>query len=149
MNELDEDVLLATVELVGRTGAKNFEIGWLNDPGEPSYEAHGPQWWCKAQYRGERLFVEGFDRPDDACQALAERLLHGAKCNHCGALVALSDDGAFAFQTAHLVDGTTWTAEQASAAGQCRWRREGPHWKRGCEGRKPSRREKRARRNRW
>lgn len=145
---LDTDAVLACVELVGRTGAKNFEIGWLNDVGEPAFAQHGPQWWAKAQYRGERLFVEDFAMPDEACQALAERLLYGAKCTHCGGLVALSDEGAFAFERGYLMDGTTWTADEAAAAGQCRWERVGAHWKRGCEERRLSRREKRARRNR-
>lgn len=143
---LSTDALLACVEMVGRTGAKDFELGWLNDPGESAYVKHGAQWWAKAQYLGERIFVEDFDRPDDACQALAERLLYGAKCTHCGGLVALSDEGAFAFESGRLMDGTTWTVDEAAAAGQCRWQRVGPHWKRGCEGRKPSRREKRANR---
>jgi hypothetical protein len=144
----DRDALLAAVDLVGRTGARDFEIGYLNDADEPAFAAHGPQWWAKAQYRGERIFVEDHTRPDAAAEALAVRLLTGAKCKHCGGLVALADDGALAFAEAHLVDGTSWTSEEAAAAGQCRWRRVGTRWERGCESRRPTRREKRARKRR-
>lgn len=141
----DSDALIAAVELIGRSGAREFEVGYLNDTDEPAFAEHGPQWWAKAQYRGERLIVEDFTRPDHAADALAKRILEGGMCNHCKALVAFDDDGAFAYERAHLLDGTEWTAEQAEAAGQCVWRREGRHWKRGCEGKKPTRREKRAR----
>ncbi len=128
----DEDVLVATVGLVGRTGAKDFEIGYLNDEGEPAYEQHGAQWWAKAQYRGARIMVDDHPGPIEACQALAERLLTGAKCK-CGRLVALGAFGATAYAEAQMADGTTWTAKEAAAAGQCRWRRRGKHWRRDCE----------------
>lgn len=128
----DEDILLATVELVGRTGAKNFEIGWLNDPGEPAYEKHGPQWWVKAQYKGARIQVEDFADPNSACDALAVRLLTGAKCK-CRKLVALASSGAIAYDDVRMADGSVWTFAEAERAGQCRWRRRGKHWRRGCE----------------
>lgn len=129
---LDEDVLLACVELVGRTGARNFEIGWLNDPDEPAYEQHGPQWWAKAQLKAGRIIEENHPGPTEVCNALAVRILTGAKCK-CGKLVALSSLGAVAYDDVTMADGSRWSAADAERAGQCRWRRVGKHWKRGCE----------------
>lgn len=129
---LDEDVLVATMDLIGRSGAKNTEIGWLNDPGEPAYEKHGAQWWIKAQYKGARIITEDHPGPTEACEAIAQQILKGAKCK-CGKLVALGAFGAFAYFEGHMADGTTWTAAEAAAAGQCRWRRRGKKWRRDCE----------------
>ena len=60
MTPLDTDELLAAVDLVGRAGASQFEIGWLNDEDDPAYAERGAEWWAKATYQGTRLIVEGF-----------------------------------------------------------------------------------------
>lgn len=126
---LDEDALIAAVDLVGRSGAREFEIGYLHDDVPPEQAG----WWAHAQYRGARISAEDQPGPVAAAEALAQQLLKGAKCAHCGGLVALSDAGAFAYENVRLVDGSEWTAEQARAAGQCRWRRVGRRWERACE----------------
>lgn len=120
--------MLAAVDLIGRSGATGFEVGYLHED-VPAEEA---AWWAKAQYKGARLQVEGQRGPVEACEALARRVLLGAKCAHCHGLVALSDRGAVAFGSS-MVDGSTWTIDQARAAGQCRWTRMGARWARGCE----------------
>ena len=129
---LDEDLLVACADLVGRCGASNFEIGWLNDPGEPAYTKHGAQWYAHAQLRGARITAEDHPGPTEACDALCVRLLTGAKCK-CGKLVALSSAGAIAYDDVTMADGTTWTRDEAKRVGQCRWVRDGKRWKRGCE----------------
>lgn len=128
---LDEDVLIAAVDLVGRAGARELEVGYLNDEDDPAFAVDGPAWWAHAAYGGHRITVEGFDRPDAAAEALAVKILTGAKCR-CGRLVALSDDGAV-FTTGAMADGTRWTPEEAKAAGQCRWRRDGRRWEPSCD----------------
>lgn len=115
---LDEDALFAAADLVGRTGAKSFEIGYLHDD-VPAAEAG---WYAHAQYKGARITEEGAG-PVEAAEALARRLLAGGKCTRCGGLIALSGHGAFAYPSATLTDGTSWTAEDAKAAAQCRWTR--------------------------
>lgn len=125
--EHEADAMKACVDLVGRTGATGFEIGFLHD-GVPIDQAG---WYAHAQYKGARITTQNHPGPIEAADALARRLLNGAKCR-CGRLVALSDRGAMAHE-AHLADGSFWTAQQAAAAGQCRWRRFGPRWERGCE----------------
>lgn len=123
-----EDALVATVELVGRTGATAFECGYLHDDAPVDQAA----WWAHAQYRGARIAVENQAGPVQAFDALAKRLLSGAQCQHCRGLVALSPFGAMAFDST-FVDGRRWTVEQAAAAQQCLWRRVGRSWVRGCE----------------
>lgn len=125
---LDEDAIIAAIDVVGRSGAREFEIGYLHEDVPPDQAA----WWAKAQYRGARISVEDHRGPVEAAEALARRILTGAKCTGCGRLVALSDAGAYAYESTHLTDGTEWTAEQARAAGQCRWTRVGRRWEMGC-----------------
>lgn len=146
MTALDVDAVVAVADLVGRSGAKDFEIGWLNDEDDPAYAERGAEWWCKAQYRGKRLSVEGFVRPDDAATALAVELLRGAKCR-CGRLVRLNgEDAAFAHLDVEMADGTRWTAQEAAAAGQCEWSREGQKWEPSCPKPQPNRAERRRKR---
>lgn len=121
----DPDSVTACADLAGRTGARGFELGYLHD--DPA----DPGWYAHAQYRGTRLTVEGFTRPEQACDALAQRLLAGAQCQHCGKLVTTSELGALA-RDSTLLNGVPWTKEEQAAAGLCRWRREGPSWLRGC-----------------
>lgn len=123
-----EDAMVATVELVGRTGATNFECGYLHD----DVPADQAAWYAHVQYRGARITVENQTGPIQALDALAKRLLTGARCQHCGGLVALSPFGAVAFD-GHLADGTKWTMREAAQTTQCLWRRVGRRWVRGCE----------------
>jgi hypothetical protein len=123
----DDDRIMAGVELVARTGARQFEVGYLHE----DVPAHEADWYAHAQYRGTRIMVEHHSHPADAVEALAVRLLTGAKCA-CGKLVALTPGGALAFRHPHMSDGSVFTIEQAQQAGQCLWRREGQHWVSGC-----------------
>jgi hypothetical protein len=126
---IDEDAVIACADLAGRAGAASFEIGYLHDD-VPVAEAG---WYAQAMYKGARI-IEGDHRgPAEAADALARRLLSGAQCWHCKGLVSLSGDGALAFRKVTLVTGERWDAGQAAAAPQCRWRRMGPRWARGCE----------------
>lgn len=126
MINLEDDAIVACTDLVGRTGATNLQVGYLHD----NVPVHLAGWYAHAQYRGARITVEDQAGPADALEALARRLLTGAQCR-CGKLVALSDHGAVAFD-GHLVDGSPWPIEDAVRAGQCRWRRDGRRWFRGC-----------------
>jgi hypothetical protein len=126
VSTLDDGAMIACADLVGRTGAKEFQIGFLND--EPPH-----QWYAHASYKGARIGVEDQPGPVEAADALCRRLLTGARCTGCGSLVALSDSGATAYGNPVMADGSRWTVQEAAAAGQCRWRRMGPKWVMGCE----------------
>lgn len=125
---MNEEALIAAAELVGRTGARGFEIGYLHDD-VPVEEAG---WYAHAQYEGVRITVEG-PGPVEAAEALARRLLTGGKCTRCGGLIALSSRGAFIYPSATLTDGTRWDQKDALSTVQCRWRRVGEHWVAGCQ----------------
>lgn len=107
MDKYDEDAFVAAVTLIGHTGAKEFEIGYLH-PDVPIQKA---AWWAKAQYQGARIMVEQHISPVDAAEALAERILTGGKCTWCEGLIALNSE---------------------DAKGQCLWRRIGRRWEPGC-----------------
>lgn len=107
MPDLDQDALDAGVDLVGRTGATGFEVGYLHDD-VPIGEAG---WYAHAKYRGARITTEHHRGPVEAVEALARQLLHGGMCTHCGKRISL----------------------QGNSGKACRWTRDGAKWVRGCE----------------
>jgi|SRR5579859_7913001 len=125
----DEDALIAAANLVGRTGATSFQLGWLHD--DVPVDQMG--WYAQAQYKGARIMVENQPGPAEAASELAQKLLTGARCR-CGRLVALSGSGAFAYGAPTMTDGTQWTLAEAIAAGQCLWTRTGQRWEPSCRG---------------
>jgi hypothetical protein len=124
----DADAVKACADLVGRTGARSFECGYLRD-GVPVAQAG---WYATAVFKGAKIIAEDKASPAEACDALAVKLLSGAQCQHCKGLVALGGDGAFAYRSAVLVTGQRWDAADAAKAPQCRWTRTGARWERGC-----------------
>ncbi|GGK89358.1 hypothetical protein [Mangrovihabitans endophyticus] len=102
---LNDDVVVACMDLVGRAGASGFEIGYLHDD-VPVAEAG---WYAHAQYQGARLIAQDHQSPTGAALALAERLLAGATCR-CLQPVTLSDGQA-----------------------GCRWRLVGQRWEPACD----------------
>lgn len=131
-----DDRLFAAIDVVGRSGAKSFEFGYLHDD-VPIAEA---DWWATALYKGTKITVEHHTDPASAAEALAVRILTGGMCNHCKKLVALTDEAGFAFFHATLLNGEPWDATIAAERGLCRWRREGRTWVRGCDNSQPGQR---------
>lgn len=132
--ELDEQAY-AAMDLVGRSGARKLEIGYLNEDAELSEDA---DWYAQALFQGERIIAEHHRGPSQALEALATRLLTGAKCTNCDGLVALSPYGAFAFPReecdSHFTDGSqAWTQEQLEQVHMCLWQRKGTEWLAGCQ----------------
>lgn len=111
------DTVVATAELCGRSGATNFEVGYLDDD-VPSEQA---RWWAKAQYRGRRLQVDEQSSPVAACEALAARILDDGMCTTCGERVV----------TAATLEANE-AAGLAPAQVRCVWVRHGRHWIAGC-----------------
>ena len=143
MISLDEDALVATVDLVGRSGARNFELGWdcPHSPGEPDgHSCPEVRWHAHAQYRGVRITEEGRPGPVEAAEALARRLLSGATCR-CGRLVTLSDTSAVVFtQPRSAIQDQLRelglemvSAKRAAKVGFCRWTRQGRRWEPSCD----------------
>lgn len=122
LNGIDQDALHASLDLVRRAGASEVEFGFL-DEGVPVEEA---RWYAHAKYRGARVQVPEtivraaeprarsgggpyFRGPVEAVEALARRLLTGARCRRCGQEISLDDS----------IPG-------------CRWTRNGKSWTPGC-----------------
>lgn len=121
---MDDDAMVAAVEMIGRCGARSFQVGFIND--EPPHD-----WYAHAQYRGTRITVEKKATPLEATEGLVRQLLAGGQCTHCRKLITLSDFAVARDKT--LIDGRAWSKEEQAAAGLCRYRRVGRTWKRGCE----------------
>lgn len=110
LSAADQARLRAAVDLVGRTGATSFEVGYLHD--DVPVELAG--WWAHAQYRGRRITVDDQPGPIDAAEALAVRLMTGAMCAHCKQPVLMDD-------------------LPIAGPNGCRWWRSGAAWVRGCD----------------
>lgn len=105
MDDLNEDVIKACADLVGRAGASGFEIGYVHD----DVPVEDAQWYAYASYQGARLMAQDHRSPSAAALALAERLLSGAICR-CRRPVSLSE-----------------------VAPGCRWRLRGARWEPSCD----------------
>lgn len=103
---LDQDPVIALADLVGRSGGRELQIGYLDDD-VPVDQA---RWYAQALFRGARLIADDYPSLVEACDALARRILAGAQCTHCKRTVTLNDTD----------DG-------------CRWRRMGDRWTMGCK----------------
>jgi hypothetical protein len=105
VSDLYGDAVVACADLVGRAGAREFEIGYQRDD-VPVEEAG---WYASASYKGARLMADEHRSPTAAALALAERILSGGTCR-CGQPVALNDD-----------------------TPGCRWQLMGKRWEPGCD----------------
>lgn len=106
--EVETDAILACADLCARAGAQQFEFGYIRD------EPENPGWYAQAYFRGARLIADERPSPDEACDALARRILAGGKCTGCGKTVALTNP----------------------TKQKCAWHRDGPAWVRGCDGKR-------------
>lgn len=72
----DTERLIAAVEMIGRTGATGYEVGFDDDTTPTT-------WWAQAFYRGARKAVDGHPGPVAATEDLLRRLVSGGQCVHC------------------------------------------------------------------
>ena len=113
MSELPENALLAAIEVIGRSGATQFEVGYLDHTAQSA----DARWWASAHWNGTRVQVEDHTSPYAAADALARQLLNGGGCTHCGGTITLGP-----------------TSRKKRRAGKlCAWTRQGRRWVRGCE----------------
>jgi hypothetical protein len=128
INLEDSEALTACANLVERTGALEFKIGFLRD--DPT----DPQWYAYAQYPGNRrIAVENFLNPIVACDELARRLLMGGQCQTCDRLITVDPTIAIARDAVLATTGQPWSMADQLAAGVCFWQRTGKRWISGCE----------------
>jgi len=79
-------MIIASADIAGRTGAKEWKIEYQEDP---------VKWWCEARFKGARRSSNLHDSPGQAADELARLLLAGGQCTHCHRTVILtpSTDG--------------------------------------------------------
>lgn len=89
MNPLDnaeiDPRLTAAVDLIGRTGAQGFQFRYSDDE-QPIV------WFAVALYGDDRAEVDAALDPLRAVLRLAERIVDGGKCTHCGRPAGLDPD---------------------------------------------------------
>jgi hypothetical protein len=98
--------IIAAVDLVGRSGARALEFGYLHD--DVPVDLAG--WWAHATWQGARIMVDDQPGPAEALEALARSVLTGATCQGCKRPVVID----------------------SVALGSCRWYRSGARWLRAC-----------------
>lgn len=116
-DQLNEPVLLAAIEVLGRANAQEFEVGYLDD----TDDWRDARWWATVRWRGTRVTVENHRGPSEAADALARRILNGGTCTHCGKTIRL----------------TTSRPKGSARKKLCAWRRVDHLWVRGCTHRIP------------
>jgi hypothetical protein len=125
-----DDRLDAAIMLVGNTGARALEVGYL----EPRLAIQRAAWWAHATYQGRRIGVEKHAGPAEAVEALAKLLLTGGRCMWCKGLTTLDREGVHAVPGGEMADGSRQpeTVEELQALGLCLWQRRGKRWEPGC-----------------
>jgi hypothetical protein len=114
---LDLDAVFAAVEVCRRSGATDFEVGYLDD----TVDARDARWWARANYGGDRLLVEEQPGADIAATGLARRVLDGGRCG-CGLTIVTRDT---------VIDRAR-NDNLRPATDRCLWERHGRHWIPGC-----------------
>lgn len=111
------DQLRQAVDLIGRAGARQLEIGWdcPHTPDVPDgHYCAEVTWYAEARWRGARLFFDKLADPLEAVEALAGRVAAGAACGHCRRRIA-------------------WGISATRRPGICPWRvDEAGRWQPGC-----------------
>jgi hypothetical protein len=97
----DRARLVAATNAIGRSGAKEFEIGHLEDDSVPVALA---RWYATAVYQGAKVTADEHASPIAAVEDLLRRILVGGGCVKCRRKITLPDQ-----PTAGQPDRCTWT----------------------------------------
>jgi hypothetical protein len=79
-----EQRMLAAVDLIGRTGAGSFQLRYSDD--------EEPVVWMAVAQHGEHYEAAASTHPVRAVLRLAELLIDGGMCTHCGRPAGLEPD---------------------------------------------------------
>lgn len=87
IDSVSDSKLLAAVSLLRRTGAQSFRVGY-SDPedGLPTV------WYACATYSGDKAEAAAALDPTNATLRLAEKVIDGGICNHCGRMSSFVPD---------------------------------------------------------
>jgi hypothetical protein len=78
---------LADIDLIGRTGARNLELGY-----EGSESA--PRWFAQVSYQDELVSITDKGGVEEAVHLLVRRLVSGGICTWCHGVARLDGDEA-------------------------------------------------------
>lgn len=84
----DGDRITAAVELIARTGARSFEVFYIDDP---DLEASETLWTAQVVHRGSKVWETTTD-PIDSTEQLAAKIVTGGMCVHCHRQTAITDE---------------------------------------------------------
>jgi hypothetical protein len=103
--------LIAAVNAIGRSGAKDLEIGHIEDGPVPAAFA---RWYATARFQGAKVIAEEHASPLTALEDLLQRILIGGACVKCRHPITLPDQA------------------DAGSSDRCTWTRHGDMWVPGC-----------------
>lgn len=110
MSPDNRDRMLAASNAIGRSGAKELEIGHLED-GVPVALA---RWYATARYQGAKVSADEHSSPIAAVEDLLRRILVGGGCVKCQRPITLPDQA------------------DAGSPDRCTWVRHDDMWVPGC-----------------
>jgi hypothetical protein len=120
------DITYATADLIGRSGATELQIGYLDE----NVPSHLARWYATARYRGTRITADEHTSPQDALTALARQVLEHGQCQGCGGVVTLTPEPITTAFGRTLLDGNRLEVDPSTRT--CMWVREGRRWEMGC-----------------
>lgn len=100
---------IAGVDLLGRTGAKNFRIGWSDEDDGPPIVWYACAEWTQVKARAGVLEINGAEAaaaldPVNAVMRLCERVIDGGTCDHCHQFTIFDDSDPMGTVTEELLD---------------------------------------------
>lgn len=119
---------VAGVDMLRRTGSKDFRIGWSDEDDGPPTVWYAVATWPRSGLvsdRGEAIRGEcaaAFD-PVEAVMRLCERVIDGGTCTHCGQRTIFDPEPPTGGVVDDLLDAMgcryVWNAESASFLRSC------------------------------
>lgn len=108
--EEDEQRVLAAADVIGRSGARGLEIGFLDE----DVPSHLARWYATASFKGARVSADEHTSPANAAEELAWKVLDGGLCTKCKRKIGLAGH-----TSRELTD-------------RCAWSRHGACWVPAC-----------------
>jgi hypothetical protein len=107
------DAIVACADLVGRSGGKDFEVGYLDE----TAAIEDARWYATASFLGAKVIIDEQPSGALACELLARKLLEGGQCVHCRRVVTVRGEGVGALSIFGRRGPKT-----------CLWIRDGERW---------------------
>jgi hypothetical protein len=110
MDEATEEGMMAAIDAIARSGAKELEVGHLDD----DVPSHLARWYATATYHGAKQSSQDHPDPLTAAEGLMAKLIVGGRCVACGQRIILKG----------------WAGDTKPK--RCVWHRVATTWVPGC-----------------